>query len=702
MASRESALAAVAAPGLLVPLAIAGGLIASLAALLIVLNTEKHREREAARLEAVADLRAGQVEAWLRERIGQAAFAGKSPLGEIYWRLATRPQERDQALMQRRLESLREASGAHTVLITGGSGPEFAEPASGEPASQLLQAAVRSALQRNEPTFTPVHEAAGQQPLLRLDVAAALTATGDPPVAAVVLRFDAGEFLLPLLRQWPLPTRTGTALLVRRDGDVLVGVHGRTRLPADTRGLLAAEVMGGRAQASRAIDAVDFRGNPVLGVVRPVSGTPWHLVAKIDRDEVYAGARRDAWAVVAAALLAFAATAAVAHWLRARQALRLAHAQHELQEDRLRALHLVESIAQNSTDAIFAKDREGRYLLCNGPAAVALGRPVDELVGRADEEILPAAQLATVKSSDAEVMATGCTVSYQVELPGPRGTATYLTTKGALRDGEGRVVGVFGISRDISELQRYREQLEQLVADRTRELAARNGELQRTVGDLEAFSYSLSHDLRQPLRTIAGFGAVLQRTEGPALSEEGRRRLSRMVDGAQRMDRMIDDILRCSRAERMPLRLEEVDLSQVAREVLTDLEPEFPRSAVTLGALPVLRADRGATQQVLANLIGNALKFSGQGRTPRVEVGQAPGGTLYVRDNGIGFDPTLATQLFKPFHRLHADDGVYPGTGVGLSIVKRLLERHGGEIRAESQPGAGTTFHFHFGSTRAD
>jgi signal transduction histidine kinase len=111
----------------------------------------------------------------------------------------------------------------------------------------------------------------------------------------------------------------------------------------------------------------------------------------------------------------------------------------------------------------------------------------------------------------------------------------------------------------------------------------------------------------------------------------------------------------------------------------------------------VVRADPGAARQVLANLIGNALKFSARADQPRVEVGLAPDGMLYVRDNGVGFDPQLAPQLFKPFQRLHADDSGYPGTGVGLSIVKRLLERHGGEIRAESRPGRGTTFAFSFG-----
>jgi signal transduction histidine kinase len=274
----------------------------------------------------------------------------------------------------------------------------------------------------------------------------------------------------------------------------------------------------------------------------------------------------------------------------------------------------------------------------------------------------------------------------------------YLTTKGPLRDEKGHVIGVFGIARDITELERYRRRLEQLVDERTRELDAKNRSLERTVADLEAFAYTLSHDLRGPLRAISGFASVLLRTESQALSAGGQQRLGRIVEGAVRMDRMISDILTWAQAERAELRLREVDLAQVVHEVLRDLEPAYPHTQIDVQALPVLQADPSAAQQVLANLLGNAFKFSAHNPQPRVQVGQDGEGWLFVRDNGVGFEPAKAEGLFQPFHRLHADDSDYPGTGVGLSIVRRLLERHGGAIRAESQSGQGSTFRFSFGA----
>lgn len=682
---------------LLLPLSIAALVIAAIAAALITLSREHHREQEAARLEAIADLRAGQVETWVREKTNQAEFAGKSPLGESYVLWIDKGQQERREFLARRLESLRAATRADAALVMDDSGVRVASPAGAEGASPALLQAMRTALEQDAPRFTSLYRPSPQSGL-RFEVVAPLTATGRPARAAVVLRFDPEVALLRGVRQWPLPSRTGSAELVQREGDTLIGSYGRTAIPLSTPGLLAAQVVRGDAPAGRAIDAIDFGGQPVLGAVQRVGGTPWYLVARINRDEAYEEARRDAWWVAAGALLAFVAVVATMQGLRARQALRVAQVRQALQAEKLRALQLLGSIADNSSDGIFAKDREGRYILCNAPAAAVLGRTVDQVMGQPDTAVLPPNQQAAIKASDAQVMEQGGLVTTQLELPASQGPAVYLTTKGPLRDEKGHVIGVFGIARDITELERYRRRLEQLVDERTRELDAKNRSLERTVADLEAFAYTLSHDLRGPLRAISGFASVLLRTESQALSAGGQRRLDRIVEGAVRMDRMISDILTWAQAERAELRLREVDLAQVVHEVLRDLEPAYPHTRIDVQALPVLQADPSAAQQVLANLLGNAFKFSAHNPQPRVQVGQDGEGWLFVRDNGVGFEPAKAEGLFQPFHRLHADDSDYPGTGVGLSIVRRLLERHGGAIRAESQSGQGSTFRFSFGA----
>jgi signal transduction histidine kinase len=249
----------------------------------------------------------------------------------------------------------------------------------------------------------------------------------------------------------------------------------------------------------------------------------------------------------------------------------------------------------------------------------------------------------------------------------------------------------------------WRHDREVLNRQRALELAAKNRALERTVMDLEAFCASVSHDLRGPLRTVNGFAAVLENTEGNKLSDEGRRRLARIRSGAGEMDRMLEDMLRCARAERADLHFGPVDLDRVVHNVVAELEPAYPASRVTVGPLPTVHADPTMVRQVFANLIGNALKFSARQAQPHVEVGTLPDNgqpRIFVRDNGVGFEGSQSDKLFEPFQRLHRDED-YEGTGVGLAIVKRVIERHGGRIAAQSQPGVRTVFTFDFGPAGA-
>jgi two-component system, sensor histidine kinase and response regulator len=221
--------------------------------------------------------------------------------------------------------------------------------------------------------------------------------------------------------------------------------------------------------------------------------------------------------------------------------------------------------------------------------------------------------------------------------------------------------------------------------------------LKAVVADLEAFTYSVSHDLRAPLAAINSFAKWLREAEGDALSADGRRRLDRILTGAQRMDMMISELLACSRAERVDMRLQPVDLARLAAEVADECRQSYPAARIDIAPLPHVRCDAAMLRQVFANLIGNALKFSAGCKAPCVEIAAKAleEGTveISVRDNGAGFDMEYVHKLFGLFQRLHSD-AEFPGTGVGLAIVKRLVGRHGGQVRAESVPDGSTTFSF--------
>jgi signal transduction histidine kinase len=233
-------------------------------------------------------------------------------------------------------------------------------------------------------------------------------------------------------------------------------------------------------------------------------------------------------------------------------------------------------------------------------------------------------------------------------------------------------------------VHRHAEELERRVAERTAELRALNKEL-------ESFTYSVSHDLRAPLRAIDGFGRIIEEEYGPRLDDEARRLLAVVRSSSKQMGQLIDDLLDFSRLGRQDLGKQSVDMAALAREAARALGIQ-----PALGELPAAHADPALLRQVWLNLLGNAAKYSGKRAEPRIEVGgreEGAGSLYWVRDNGVGFDMRYAGKLFGVFQRLHGADE-FPGTGVGLAIVQRVVSRHGGRVWAEGRVGEGACFYF--------
>jgi signal transduction histidine kinase len=258
-------------------------------------------------------------------------------------------------------------------------------------------------------------------------------------------------------------------------------------------------------------------------------------------------------------------------------------------------------------------------------------------------------------------------------------------------------------ARDLSEqisaaLRASEESYRQLNASLEQRVAERTAELSATNQELEAFSYSVSHDLRAPLRSIDGFSRIVQEDYAAKLDDEGRDSLARIRAAAQRMAQLIDDLLKLSRISRIELLREPVDLSALANSVAADLRRQEPDRAVELVVAEGLTAqgDPRLLRVVLENLLGNAWKFTGKREHARIDFGAEPQNgraTWFVRDNGAGFDAAHAEKLFGAFQRLHSSEE-FPGTGIGLATVQRVVRRHGGRVWAEGTVGHGATFWF--------
>lgn len=249
-----------------------------------------------------------------------------------------------------------------------------------------------------------------------------------------------------------------------------------------------------------------------------------------------------------------------------------------------------------------------------------------------------------------------------------------------LSDDSGAPVRVVGISTDITE----RKQLEQALIQSNEDLAR--------------FAYASSHDLQEPLRIISSFSTLLERRNRGRLDRPSEEFLTHIVEGANRMSGMVSDLLQYSHVSTQPTEVAEVDLNMVLRSALSNLRPAIDETGATVTSeeLPVVSGNEGLLERVFRNLVGNSLKYRSRDRSPVVRIGVVRRGGYWefsVADNGIGFKPEYAEQVFVMFKRLHGA-GAYAGSGIGLAIVKRIVERHGGTVRAESQPGHGSTFYF--------
>ena len=678
-------------------------------------------------LAAVADLKVGELAHWREDRLTDGAIFFKNPsFSALVRRLFEKPADADaQRQLQDWLGKYPTLDDYNQVRLLDAQGvTRLSIPGSLPPATAITVLAAAEAVRSGRIIIEDFyrHER-DQRVYLSVQIPLFDDRDASRPLGALVLRIDPTTYLYPFIKRWPAPSLTAETLLLRRDGNdalYLNDLRHRSEAALALRiPLEKSEVPAARAALEQTgiVQGPDYRGVPVIAALRAVPDSPWFMVAKIDAAEVSAplSSHLRQLVFVIGALL-FGAGACVGLVWR-QQLIGFYREQVETAEALWVEKVNLDALFESSPVAMFILDETTNIVRVNAAAVLLSGGSVADVLQHRPGNALrcvhssqdqrgcgysPDCKLCPVRNGLEALIASGGTIheaELELELVRDEAPRKVWLSIGAepvqINDRRHLCVAMEDISaRKQAEaaLHHLNAELEQRVQERTAQLEAANREL-------EAFSYSVSHDLRAPLRAIDGFSGMVIEDYGGTLDAEGQRLLGVVRNNAKKMSQLIDDLLSFSRTGRGELKHERLDMAALARSVFDEIGGDAAARAridFTVEELPEAEGDAALVRQVWVNLLSNAVKYSSRKERAVIEVAGAREGdqvVYQVRDNGAGFDMHCADKLFGVFQRLHGAEE-FDGTGIGLANVRRIVSRHGGRTWAEGAVDRGAIFHF--------
>lgn len=684
-------------------------------------------------LTAIADLKVREIESWRKERMGDASviYNNKAFASGVhqYFNYSSLKAKNDIAALL--MASLKSYQYENILLLDQNK-------------------KVRWAAQKYNPDFSDIHAGVMDEALrkkviipsdfyrdkktndvhLTMSIPVLFSANGrESIIGIVIIVIDPELRLYPAIKSWPVPSTSGETLIVHREGNDVVYLN-QLRNAGNRPLMMRRSLREKQLPAVKAVlgwkgivEGVDYRQEKVLAAIKRVPDSNWYLVAKIDEKEIYAPIEQRFWIIVFFVVIMIIMCGAVIAYIWRYQEAKHYRKQVEL-EDKKKSLY-ARSLIEASLDPLVTINIEGKIMDVNRSTELVTGLSREKLIGSDFSSYFTEPEKA--KEGYQLVFKHGVVRDYSLAIRNVSGQVTeVLYNASVYQDDSGAVQGVFAAARDVTELRLVQnelkaahDELELRVKERTNELQRTNDALESEIRErkemeklielrtrllevtnkeLESFSYSVSHDLRAPLRAIDGYSRIILRDQADKLNPEAKRKFELIRSSTQTMGKLIDDLLSFSRLGRLEINMSRLDVESLINDVWKELQIINPDRNLDLSIknIPEGWGDRTLIRQVYSNLLSNAIKYTKSREEATIETGGYAEGDeniYYVKDNGVGFDMDYYNKLFGVFQRLHSADD-YEGTGVGLAIVQRIIHRHGGRVWAEGKVEEGAVFYF--------
>jgi PAS domain S-box-containing protein len=670
-------------------------------------EAQKKNEKQSveAQLNTIAELKVNQISQWRVERTGNARAVMENPFFvQGVNKLFSAPQDQqNKDQMMQVLAGMSKGYPYKDVILVNPDGDIKSEI---HKTHETLPDPIRSQLikSRNDRNVTWVDFYLTDDNGPEMGIIAPLFSGARDNIAlgAVVFIIDPGVFLNQVLQQQPTASQSSETLLLERQDDQVVYLSElrysksgplELKIPLSQQNVPSVMAVYG---VEGTFSGTDYRGEAVISSLKQIPDSPWHIEVKIDQSEVYSV--KSLQLVLITVLLAALATILISvfTYLWQNRQRKVFQALFKENSEHKTLLNQFEYMVKYANDVNLICDEQYRIVQVNDRALEAYGFTQDEIIGMNFSDLIAANDPAVFRNQINSVIEKG---SINTEGRHRRKDGSEFPVEVSARLFKIEEAGYLqAIIRDISERKQKEDEIQKLNASLEKRVEERTKELENANKELESFAYSVSHDLRAPLRGIDGWSQALVEDYQDKLDEKGQNILSRIRSETQRMGQLIDDLLKFSRETRGELKLEDVDLTRIVQTVTVRLQQANPGRQIKFLTQQDLhaRCDSHLMEMALSNLLENAVKFTSKTEQPLIlfgEILQQGKKVYFVRDNGVGFDMAHVDKLFKVFQRLHKPSE-YPGTGIGLATVQRIINRHGGRIWVEAQIDVGATFYF--------